>query len=95
MALIQKRSRRTTLLLIILGVIALAGIGYWLIPKFLSSDNTATTSEAGIKDLKIVQDFGEEVFRDPRFTALRTYGQPLPEIDLNKAGRINPFAPLQ
>jgi len=101
MALVAKRSRRTVILIIVLLVVVVGGLGYLVLPKlFSSTTDTSGSAALPVRDLKIVDNFGEAVLSDPRFTTLRTYGEPFVNppttspVDLNFPGRQNPFAPL-
>ena len=96
MALVAKRSRRTTIFIIAFIVVVVGGLGFLFIPKFFSSTNQTTTgTDISTRDLKIIDRFGEDILTDPRFQSLRTYGDPVPQVDLNQVGRTNPFAPIQ
>lgn len=77
-------------------VVFFGGLGFLLIPKFFSSTNQGTVGiDVSTRDLKIVDRFGEDILTDPRYQSLRTYGDPVPQVDLNQVGRTNPFAPIQ
>lgn len=83
------------ILMIFLAVVVVGGLGYFFLPKIFSNTGETTDGvDVGVRDLKIVDDYNSAVFSDPRFTPLRTYGAPPDEVDLNRVGRPNPFAPL-
>ena len=87
-------------LLILLGIVALVGLGYYLVTQNADSSlkNSAVDNRGAVETAQFLQKLNElteiklngDIFGDPRFTTLVDNSEPVLEVP---KGRANPFAP--
>jgi hypothetical protein len=92
MALVQKRNTQKNMILFGgLGAAAvIAIVVYFTVIAPPASGPVENNDQVAQRDLKIIQDFGEDVLTDPRYQALKPAGD-LP-INIGNIGRPNPFS---
>lgn len=89
MALVKKRTSSNRVIIIAIVVLALGGIGWYLVQLLLVPGGGAPTGNLN-QSQSVITNFGEEILNDVRYRELQPYGQ-TPNINVNQAGNPNPF----
>lgn len=93
MALIQKRrTSRNIIAIAIVGAAVVALVVVFQDRIFGGGEAVPATNAPVTTDLPIVEDFGQALFLDPRFTALRSFANT--NLDTTERGNEQPFRPF-
>ncbi len=88
MALTRKQSQSNTIIIVGLIVVILAGLGYFVVTRFILKDGSDTGNINGLRNPRGLVNFDASILSDPRVTGLKDYrvgvnantavGQPAP-----------------
>lgn len=91
MALVKKKSNSNRIIVIAIGIILLAGVGYFLFTELYlkSQDTNGATGAAGGR--RVITNFGQSILNDGRYSELRSYGVNISADANTNPGQPNPF----
>ncbi|MBI2984284.1 MAG: hypothetical protein HYY50_01535 [Candidatus Kerfeldbacteria bacterium] len=90
MALVKKRSNSARLFLVLVVVVAIAGVGYFLVQQFIAPSPGGPDDQAN-RNRAVITNFGEGILNDDRYRALRSFERTI-SVNVNAdAGNPDPF----